>query len=467
MQPGAGNGREGHSIWLNAWTDPVATAPAFTGCMDLVDVDGSGDNHLVVGTQSARPASGPQGPHRSAWRRVGGRARGVGRAASITVPSAAVTETQRLRVYRGGALVNELRLLDTPSAIQSFNPAESTAGAPSVPLLGVAAGPHVFVYRGLRAYFKWVAPPFEIEEQESAVWQQLREDKIDAAQAYTMLSEARDAGCQLSSRAQDVLALDAPERVAELVGQVKERPVAQQTCVTCLTALHRSISEPGSVSSLVVGTENCFVYVLQPVLRGGANNVAARVRLPSPPVFLAAAGSFNVLYRITVACRNNTIYTIKNGEVRFAARAPRHRCCACRPTPGPPRTTRARTGDGQHDQASLPLLRGHAPGKERVGGHGGRRPPLLPHQGQEELLPPAPSPCHRTGADARHGDAQRNAPRGRLDQRRGALPACAGEGGGGGERSQRTVTHPAGPANCRCECTTKSHWWKRPTWVPP
>lgn len=46
-------------------------------------------------------------------------------------------------------------------------------------------------------------------------------------------------------------------------------------------------------------------------------------------------------------------------------------------------------------------------------------------------------------------------------------PPARGKGGGGGERSQRTVTHPAGPANCRCECTTKSHWWKRPTWVPP
>lgn len=228
----------------------------------------------------------------------------------------AVIESQRLRVYRGGSLVNELRLLDRPCAIQSFNPAQSTAATPSVPLLGVAAGPHVFVYRGLRAYFKWVAPPFEIEEQESAVWHQLREGKMDAAQAYTALSEARDAGCQLSSRAQDVLALDAPELVAELVGQVKERPVVQPTCVTCLASLHRSVSEPGSVSSLVVGTENCYVYVLQPVLKGGADNVAAKVRLPSTPVFLAAAGTFNVLYRITVACRNNTVYTIKNGEVR-------------------------------------------------------------------------------------------------------------------------------------------------------
>jgi Bardet-Biedl syndrome 1 protein len=37
--------------------------------------------------------------------------------------------------------------------------------------------------------------------------------------------------------------------------------------------------------------------------------------LPSVPVFIAAAGLFDVEYRIVVACRDGRIYVLKNGEM--------------------------------------------------------------------------------------------------------------------------------------------------------
>jgi hypothetical protein len=59
--------------------------------------------------------------------------------------------------------------------------------------------------------------------------------------------------------------------------------------------------------SLVIGTENREILVLN---TAGSATVL-RVQLPSIPAFIAVTGSFDVEYRIVVACRNNNVYTIK------------------------------------------------------------------------------------------------------------------------------------------------------------
>jgi Bardet-Biedl syndrome 1 protein len=62
-------------------------------------------------------------------------------------------------------------------------------------------------------------------------------------------------------------------------------------------------------SSLVIGTENREVLILNTA--GSAT--AVRVQLPSVPVFMSVSGTFDVEYRIVVACRNNNVYTVKVG----------------------------------------------------------------------------------------------------------------------------------------------------------
>ena len=44
----------------------------------------------------------------------------------------------------------------------------------------------------------------------------------------------------------------------------KHVPLKRQTIITCLTTLKKSHEEEGSVSCLVVGTENNDVYILDP-----------------------------------------------------------------------------------------------------------------------------------------------------------------------------------------------------------
>ena len=70
-----------------------------------------------------------------------------------------------------------------------------------------------------------------------------------------------------------------------------------------------------AVSSLVIGTENCQVLILDPP----GSTVICQVTLPSVPTMFAITGLYDVEWRIVVACRDGKIYTIKSGESRGQA----------------------------------------------------------------------------------------------------------------------------------------------------
>jgi len=61
----------------------------------------------------------------------------------------------------------------------------------------------------------------------------------------------------------------------------------------------------------VVGTECGIVFILTTQGSG----IAKAVQLPSAPVKFCISGNFDSDYRITAACRNGNVYTIKNGEI--------------------------------------------------------------------------------------------------------------------------------------------------------
>lgn len=71
-------------------------------------------------------------------------------------------------MWKGTQKVSEHTLLDTPVAITSFYAADGSP--PRLPTLAVAAGAHVFLFRGLRAHYKFTLPPSSSSAQEAAVW---------------------------------------------------------------------------------------------------------------------------------------------------------------------------------------------------------------------------------------------------------------------------------------------------------
>eukprot|EP00937_MAST-01D_sp_MAST-1D-sp2_P000085 g85.t1 len=217
---------------------------------------------------------------------------------------------RKLKIFKGTSMLSEHLLLDVPVALCAFY---TDASEPRIPAVAVAAGPHVFIYRNLRPYFKFKLPLVALDEREMALWAELKASTATAAQGFARLHALRDEGAQLSSRSCDLLALeDAPAAQREaFVAKVKHAPLAQQTVATCMATLRKNSEHPDAVSSLVVGTESRAVLVLNPP--GSA--VVAQCELRAVPVHLAVDGLLDVDYRIAVGCRDGCVYTIKNGKV--------------------------------------------------------------------------------------------------------------------------------------------------------
>eukprot|EP00935_MAST-01C_sp_MAST-1C-sp1_P000776 g776.t1 len=187
---------------------------------------------------------------------------------------------RKLKIYKGTALVSEHALLDVPVALCAFY---TDTNVPRTPAVAVASGPYVFIYRNLRPYFKFTLPPLEINAEESRVWNELESEELTAANAHELLSTAR----------------------------CKGKTLMQQTVITCMETLNKNMDEHDAVSSLVIGTESKQVLILKP----SGTQILSRCSVGGVPVHMAVTGLYDVDYRVVVACRNGSVYTIKNGEV--------------------------------------------------------------------------------------------------------------------------------------------------------
>ncbi len=96
--------------WLNSWTDRLAGVNTTVSCFKFVDLAGDGDYRLVVATKDAK-----------------------------------------LRAYHGTALEAELTLPERAVAISAFHSGGRT------PILSVASGSCVYLFREFRAYGKFQA----------------------------------------------------------------------------------------------------------------------------------------------------------------------------------------------------------------------------------------------------------------------------------------------------------------------
>eukprot|EP01029_Cantina_marsupialis_P027873 TRINITY_DN774111_c0_g1_i1.p1 TRINITY_DN774111_c0_g1~~TRINITY_DN774111_c0_g1_i1.p1 ORF type:complete len:582 (+),score=125.00 TRINITY_DN774111_c0_g1_i1:159-1904(+) len=253
--------------WLNAWFDPVANLNAYSGCMRYVDLNGDGDEKLLVADSSSR-----------------------------------------LRVYKGTAMSNEVVLVGKPSVMCHFY---SDSNMPRIPAVAVGSGNFVYIYRNLKPYFRFTLPNVEPHAKESHIWDQIALGSMNAEQGCELLQNARDDGIELSNRSMDLLAKIDIEEQKEFIDSHKNAPNVQPTCITCMESIKRESDVHDAVSSLVIGTENKYILFLDPA---GAS-IEAKVELPGVPVMLDVNGLYSMDYRLTVACRNGRVYSIRRNEL--------------------------------------------------------------------------------------------------------------------------------------------------------
>ena len=200
------------SPWLHAHYDRMASIKTSSAGTALLDLDGSGEHSLLCADYD-----------------------------------------DKLRVFSGTRQRSEHPLVDCPVAVCGFYMDEKK---PRVPAVGVASGPHVFVYRNLRPFFKFTAPPVELDPNEHSIWKQAVEGEADAPTIRAMLKAAHDDGAKLSSRSLAMLPMEDEDQLAAHVERVVKFPLRQDTVITCMATMAKMVEEPDAMSSLVIGTES-------------------------------------------------------------------------------------------------------------------------------------------------------------------------------------------------------------------
>ncbi|PNH05290.1 Bardet-Biedl syndrome 1 protein [Tetrabaena socialis] len=272
-QPGPGkNGiNMGHaavkSVWLEAFSDPVAGISAYTPCVHTCNLFGDGENRLVI-----------------------------------------ADEDRKLKIWKGTAKASEHPLLDTPVAICSFI-SENTA--PRLPALAVAAGAHIYIYRNLRPYNKFPLPAENVNTEEQDIWQKVMEGEIVIGEAVAQLTRLQDAGVVLQTRSLQLMNIGDPDSKMAFVEHWQGQPLAATTVITCMDTVRQAIDEPDAVSCLVVGTESGRVLILN----AAGTAIIKNIWVGITPAMIAVQGELDVAYRITVAGRDGKLYNIRNGEL--------------------------------------------------------------------------------------------------------------------------------------------------------
>ncbi|KAG2451137.1 hypothetical protein HYH02_004404 [Chlamydomonas schloesseri] len=255
------------SMWLDAFNDPVAGISAYTPCVHTCNLFGDGENRLVI-----------------------------------------ADEDRKLKIWKGTQKASEHPLLDTPVAICSYI-SENTA--PRLPALAVAAGSHIYIYRNLRPYYKFVLPPENVNTEEQDIWQKVMEGEIVMGDAVAQLTRLQDAGVVLQTRSLQLMNIGDPDAKMAFVEHWQGQPLVATTVITCMDVVKQAIDEPDAVSCLVVGTESGRVLILNPAGTAIVKNIWVGIT----PAMIAVQGELDVGYRITVAGRDGKLYHIKNGEL--------------------------------------------------------------------------------------------------------------------------------------------------------
>ena len=278
------------SPWLDAWSDPVVTFNTRAACVKLGDVMGDGDSKLIIGDMSSK----------------------------------------KIVCYQGVSIFQEEEVISQPVAM-AIVCGDSKYG---IPMLAVASGPYVFMYRQLRPFIKLTCPDVKITEEESNIWYNLSKNNNnnndndysksdnnnpmdDTLHTVESLKRIRLNGARITARSAELLSLDSLEQQHAFINQFKNIKLVQQTTITCLGVLNSSTDNDNKLSHLIIGTESKQLLIMPCKLPG--NGPLCDVTIPGVPVMLNIQGGFESEWRISIACRDGKIYFVKSADRRGSA----------------------------------------------------------------------------------------------------------------------------------------------------
>jgi len=262
-------------IWLSSHVDSMASLSTFSGAMALIDLDGrSGVVQFL--------------------------------AADMGTVSEAGKRKVALKVWRSNRMISSTEIPGICCGLVAFN---MSAADGAMPAAAVAVDNNVLIFKNMKPYYKFTLPNLPVADAETAIWAQACSDPDISFEAMCdSIVEIRDNYGYLSGRSHKFLAT-APEERATFIQKHKDGPLTRTTVIVAIATLFENTSDALSPQCIVIATEIGEVMILSP--KNFA--VIAKVTLPATPVFMSIQGSFEVDYRIVLACRDGCAYTIKKG----------------------------------------------------------------------------------------------------------------------------------------------------------
>ncbi|KAI9332139.1 hypothetical protein DFJ73DRAFT_64304 [Zopfochytrium polystomum] len=283
------------SVWLDSLNMPLANLRTFDQCVHLFSRNGLCPFELVVADigEVPKPDEVPPDGFTRSDPLINGKSQWWN------------LETE-LKVFQGNCIVKTLTLPTPPTCLLSIRDGSSPApqkpppnASLSPPILALASGPHIYLYRDWEPLTKFTLPPVEPSSQEAEIWSQLlapeaeRAAQVAASEgpleqgagmnrelvavALSELKALRETGnVELTIRSLRLMSLEGLRNNALFEGAdfptdaqvdfaraMAEKKLRIEPVITCGTTLDRVVGE-SKMDCLVFGSEEKRVYVISP-----------------------------------------------------------------------------------------------------------------------------------------------------------------------------------------------------------
>ena len=118
---------------------------------------------------------------------------------------------------------------------------------------------------------------------------------------------------QLTTRSLELLSFNDEFSQSNYIFENKMESLVMYNYIVCMTTIKKiNEDQAEGVDYLIVGTEGKYVFVIN----GSEMKISTKFKIDGIPNAISAYGAFETDYRIYISCRNEIIYSIRNGEIQ-------------------------------------------------------------------------------------------------------------------------------------------------------
>ena len=256
-----------------------------------------------------------------------------------------IDTSKNLKIFKGNALQDESKLSIFPAGLIVYY-GDDPSSRKIIPLLAVAGGNTIFIYRNLKGIIKYPLPDQKMNGEESYIYQQYNNGLIDGTNCLNQLQNLADRLVDinfdydndndndnnddnenndnnnnnnsnkdkenknepLSQMTLELLSLKTEEAQLKFLEDNKTTKVLIRNYITCINYIKKDNSNDLKASSyLIVGTENCLIYVID----HNKKTPLLKKRIYEVPFIIETQGCYNAEHKIFVSDRGCNVYILK------------------------------------------------------------------------------------------------------------------------------------------------------------